>query len=98
MRPLRDTVFAGPVLAWLGLMAALGASLAYAWLPGAPAKTWVCLAIAFAQIALIAVVLMRLNAASPLVRLCALAGLLWLSLLFILGFADLMTRLRPLGV
>lgn len=97
MSEKRESIFAGPVLAWAGLMIALAASAGYAYLPGAPLKTWICLAIAFLQIGLIAVVLMRLNASSPLVRLTALAGFLWLAFLFILGFCDLYTRLRPPG-
>lgn len=84
-----------PVLTWLGLLLALAGTFTYAFLPGAPAKPWVGLAVAALKATLIALFFMRLTRAAPLIKLTAAVGLLWLSLLFILGFCDFLTRLTP---
>jgi caa(3)-type oxidase subunit IV len=86
-----------PVLTWVGLLVALAATLGYAFLPGAPVKPWAGLAIASVKAALIALFFMRLTRAANLVRLTAAVGLLWLSLLFILGFCDFLARLAQRG-
>ena len=52
----------------------------------------IALAVAVAKAGLIACFFMHLRTASVLVRLAAFASLLWLSHLFILTFADYMTR------
>lgn len=81
-----------PLLVWIGLLLLLGLTFAYAYLPGVPMKAEAGLLVAFAKAALIAIIFMQLGEASALVRLAAAAGFAWLSLLFLLSFADLLTR------
>jgi cytochrome c oxidase subunit 4 len=88
----RESVVLAPVLAWAGLLVALGATLGYAFLPGAPAKPVVALGIAAVKAGLIGVVFMRLDRAAPFVRLAAAAGFLWAAILFLLGFVDYLSR------
>lgn len=82
-----------PLVTWAGLLVALAATALYAFLPDAPLKPWVGLSIAGLKAALIGLFLMRLTRAAALVKVTAVVGLLWLSLLFILGFCDFLTRL-----
>ncbi len=81
-----------PLLVWAGLMVLLGATLGYAYLPGAPGKVVSGLVIAGIKVALIGAVFMQLTKASGLVRIAAAAGIAWLSLLFLFSFADFLTR------
>lgn len=81
-----------PILVWIGLMAALTATVVYAFWPHAPAKAEANLVIAAFKAGLIAAVYMRLNRAPPLLRLTAVAAFLWLLMLFGLTFADYLTR------
>jgi cytochrome c oxidase subunit 4 len=81
-----------PLAAWAGLATAIVVTCVYANLPQTPAKPLVTLLIAAGQAAASALVFMRLDKASSLLRLTALAGLAWLSLLFILSFGDYLTR------
>lgn len=81
-----------PLKLWAGLMLLLAATLGYAYVPHAPAKLEVSLAIAAAKAGLIALFFMQLRQASWLVRLAAMAGLTWLSFLYIIAFADYFTR------
>jgi cytochrome c oxidase subunit IV len=84
-----------PAIVWLVIAAAITATSLYASLPNGPQKPAVSLAIAGAQAILSGVVFMRLDKAAALVRLAAMAGFLWLSLLFILSFGDYLTRPWP---
>jgi caa(3)-type oxidase subunit IV len=84
-----------PLVTWAALLVALGATALYAFLPDAPLKPWVGLSIAGLKATLIALFFMRLTRAPALVKITAAVGLLWLSLLFILGFCDFLTRLAP---
>ena len=88
----RRHVIWGPVRLWAGLMALFGATVFYAYLPGAGAKLGVSLSIGTAKALLIAMLFMQLRAASGLVRLAALAGLVWASFLYLFAFADYLTR------
>ena len=88
----RREILLQPILGWAGLMLLLGATLGYAFLPGAPGKIVVALAIAAADAALVATMFMRLGQASAIVRLAAIGGVAWLSLLFLFSFADFLTR------
>jgi caa(3)-type oxidase subunit IV len=89
-------VVLGPLLVWAGLLVALAVSALYAFL-GGPFALLVNLAIAAGMAAALAVLFMGLTTASALVRLTAIAGLLWLAFLFSLSFADYYTR-RPADV
>jgi caa(3)-type oxidase subunit IV len=81
-----------PLATWAGLCLALAATAAYAFIPDAPIKPVAALAIAAFKVFLIAAFFMRLDRASALVRLTAVAGFLWLSFLFIFAFADYAMR------
>lgn len=86
------SVLLGPLATWAGLCLVLGLTYAYASWPGLPLKLPVSLAFAAIKGALIVVFFMELGKANSLCRLAAAAGLLWLSFLFLLSFADLLTR------
>lgn len=81
-----------PLLVWAALMLLLGATLGYAYLPEAPGKIVSGLVVAAVKAGLIAIVFMQLGKASAIVRLAAMAGLAWLSLLFLFSFSDFLTR------
>jgi caa(3)-type oxidase subunit IV len=85
-----------PIGAWAALCVALVATAVYATLPHAPARLPVALAISGFKAAIVAIIFMRLDRSSSLVRLTALAGFAWLSLLGVFAFADYLTRaVRP---
>lgn len=81
-----------PLLAWVGLCVILALTLGYAFIPGAPMKLLIGLIFASGKTTLIVLVFMQLGRASPLVKVTAMAGLVWLSLLYILSFSDMLTR------
>ena len=79
---------------WALLVALLSLSLlaAHGLLPGG-ARAALPFGIAAAQGGLVAVLFMRLDRASALVRLTAACGLFWLAILFVLTLADTLSRL-----
>jgi cytochrome c oxidase subunit 4 len=77
---------------WVGLMALFALTLASSFIPLHGFNTAVNVAIAAAKAALVALIFMRLRTSSALVRLAALAGLLWLLILIGLSFTDVLTR------
>ena len=91
-REQRADVILRPLAIWAVLMVLLAATIGYAFWPGAPLKTEVALAIATAKAVLIALLFMQLRSAAWLVRLAAIAGLAWVSLLYLIAFADYLTR------
>ena len=91
-RHLSLPIWIAPLLVWAVLVALLLISLGAAFLPLGPAKTSISLGIAGLKAGLIAFVYMRLDLASGLVRLAALAGLIWVIFMFALTCADFMTR------
>lgn len=91
-RETRRRVILIPLAMWGGLLVLLLVSALYAHFSGAPARSWVNLAIAVGMWLIISLVLMQLRKSPALVRLAAMAGLIWASFLFILTFADLLTR------
>lgn len=88
----RAEVWRAPLLVWAALVALLGLSVGAAYAPLGPFKTSTSLAIAGVKAVLIGLVFMRLNRSSNLVRLAALAGLIWASFLFLLAGADYLAR------
>lgn len=88
----RAQVLIGPLKIWAGLMVLLALTIGYAFVPGLPLKTEAGLAIAFAKALLIAILFMQLKSATGIVRLAAIAGLMWGSFLFIMTFTDILTR------
>jgi len=95
MERQQSSVLLVPLVTWVGLLVALAATVLYAYLPAAPIKPWVGLSIAALKATSIGLVFVQLTRAAGLVKVTASAGLLRLSLLFILGFADFLTRLGP---
>lgn len=92
IRDARLFVILAPLATWAGLMLLLALTLIYAYLPSAPIKPEIGLTIGIAKALLIALFFMQLRKSAGLVRLASMAGLIWASLLFILTFADLLTR------
>ena len=88
----RAHVILGPLRIWAALLLLLGATVIYAYLPGAPFKLEGGLMIAAAKALLIAMLFMQLRRAAWLIRLAALAGLVWASFLFMFAFSDYLTR------
>ena len=91
-REQRNHVLIAPLKIFAGLMALLTLTIVYAFLPGMPLKTEAGLAIALAKALLIAILFMQLKGATGIVRLAAISGAIWASFLFVLTFADLLTR------
>ncbi len=91
-REQRRRVILAPVAIWAGLLALLAATILYAYWPRAPLKTEAALAIGVAKALLIAILFMQLKSAAGIVRLAAVAGLAWASLLYLFAFADYLTR------
>ena len=91
-REQRSRVLLAPLGIWAGLMALLALTILYAFVPGLPLKTEAGLGIALAKALLIAILFMQLKTAAGIVRLAAIAGAVWASFLFMLTFADLLTR------
>lgn len=90
--PGRESVWTAPAVNWVCLMILLALTVLAAHAPLGSFKTATSLAIAGIKVALIAVVFMRLDRSSNLVRLTAGAGVIWASFLFLLAGADYLTR------
>lgn len=88
----RRAIILRPLLVWLALFGLGAVSLGYALIPGAPLKPLASLTIVVAQASLVLSAFMKLGKASGLVRMTALIGVIWLSFLFLMAFADLATR------
>lgn len=88
----RHHVILAPLKVWVMLMLLLGLTLAYAYIPLAPLKLAASLGVAAIKAMLIASLFMQLRQAAGLVRMAALAGLVWTSFLYIVAFADYLTR------
>jgi cytochrome c oxidase subunit 4 len=79
-------------LIWAALMALLGLTLALAYVPMGVLTTVGGLLIAVVKAGLVVALFMELASSRPLIRLVALAGVIFLSVLFALTFADLLPR------
>ena len=88
----RREVWIAPLAVWAALTALLFLSLGAAYAPLGPAKTATSLAIAGVKVVLIAAVFMRLGRSSGLVKLAAVAGVVFASFLFLLAGADVLAR------
>ena len=91
-RECRRFVILAPIAIWFALMVLLTLTVIYAYWPGAPIKPWIGLTIGVAKALLIALFFMQLRKSAGLVKLASVAGLIWASFLFMLTFADLLTR------
>lgn len=88
----RAHVLIAPLKIWAALLVLLGMTFGYAFIPDAPLKLPVSLAIAAAKALLIATLFMQLKQAAGLVRIAAMTGIAWASLLYLIAFADYLTR------
>jgi cytochrome c oxidase subunit 4 len=79
---------------WLGLMALLTLSCATAYAPLGAWTVAVSFGLAATQAGLVALLFMRLDRASALIRLTAACGLFWSAILFSLTLADVLSRLN----
>ena len=75
-----------------GLLALLAATAGIAYLPLGALNTVLALLSSVAKTALVMVFFMRLRTESQVIRLVALAGFVWLSMLFLITLADYLTR------
>jgi len=91
-REERLHVILAPLATWAGLMGLLTVTAIYAWLPDAPIKPVVGLTIGVAKALLIALFFMQLRRSAGLVKVVSIVGIVWASFMFILTFADLLTR------
>lgn len=91
-REQRAHVVIAPLKVWAALLALLGLTLGYAYWPDAPLKAEASIAIAIAKALLIALLFMQLRRADWLVRLAAIAGVTWVSFLYVIAFSDYLTR------
>lgn len=91
-RDRRRNILLKPLAVWACLLLLGAVNLGYALIPGMPLKPIVALAIVVAQASLVLAGFMKLGTSSTLVRATALIGIVWLSFLFLLAFADLLTR------
>ena len=80
------------MIVWAALMVLLFSSVGAAFAPLGLFKTSASLGIAGVKVILIALVFMRLNRSSNLVRLAAGSGLVWASFLFLMAGADYISR------
>ena len=80
------------VLTWLALMILLALTLASSYVPMGAWNTITNMGISCAKALLIALFFMHLRHAGALLRIAALTGLLWLTLLFGLSWTDYATR------
>lgn len=82
-------------LVWLALLALLALTFGAAHLPLGAINVVIGLTIAGVKVALVALIFMGLDRSAALMRLAAAAGLLWLAILFMLTFADVLTTGEP---
>lgn len=88
----RRRIVWAPIGLWGVLMLLLGATLAYAYAPGLPAKSGAGVSIGVTKALVIAMFFMQLRRAPGLVRMAAIIGVVWASFLYLFAFADYLTR------
>lgn len=93
-RPVRArTLLCQNGLIWAALMALLALTLVLAYVPMGRLTTVAGFAIALAKAALVLFLFMKLARAKSLVRLAAMSGFFFLSVLFALTLSDILSRL-----
>jgi cytochrome c oxidase subunit 4 len=80
------------VITWVGLLVLLAITCGTAYIPLGPFNLVINLAVAVAKALLVVFVFMHVLRGVPMIRLVALAGLLWLSLLVGISLVDLVVR------
>jgi cytochrome c oxidase subunit 4 len=81
-----------PFLTWLALCIALAVTCAIAYLPLGWANLPIAMAIAGFKALLVTAIFMRLIEKEPLYRMAALAGPIWIFIMFVLMGAEYFTR------
>jgi cytochrome c oxidase subunit 4 len=79
-------------MTWLALMVLLAVNIGIAYVPAGDLTFSLNLAVAAAMVALIGWFFMDLSKASALNRMIAISGFLWVGILFLITFADYLTR------
>jgi len=90
--PFDKAIWRGPLLVWLALSVLLGLTAGLSFLPMGAFNVVAAFAIGGLKGLLIALFFMQLRQSSTQLRVVSAAGLFWLSLLFLLSFADYLTR------
>ena len=80
-------------LIWAGLMILLLLTLAMAYVPMGKLSPAIGIVIAAIKAGLVVLLFMELADARPLIRLAAMAGIVFLAALFLLTLADVLSRL-----
>ena len=78
--------------AWAALIALLALTIAASFAPLGRALPYVSYAIAIAKTAIVVWIFMELRTRDGLQRLALIAGFAWMAILFVLLFADPLTR------
>ncbi len=80
------------IVTWLALLALLALTTASAFVPLRGFNVVVNLGIALAKAALVVIVFMHLRRGTPMIRIVALAGVMWLCFLVVLSLTDFAAR------
>lgn len=80
------------VLTWMALLVLLALTAGSAFLPLGRINLAINLAIALAKALLVVFVFMHVRRGTPMIRVFAVAGLMWLALLAGLSFVDFASR------
>jgi cytochrome c oxidase subunit IV len=81
-----------PLIIWAALLLLLAATVGSAFVPLGPFNAIINIGIAAAKTVLVLLFFMKLRSSSALLRLAALAGVFWLSFMFMLTASDYLTR------
>lgn len=82
------------LIVWAALLCLLGLTLGLAYLPLGSFNVIAGLGIAAVKVSLVALLFMELRRSNTLIRLAAVAGLLWIVVLFALTLSDILTRVQ----
>ncbi len=91
-RPSRRRIVVQPLAVWLALLALLAATAGLAYIPLGTGNVFASVAIGALKAVVIALFFMQLLKSDGTVRLASLAGFVFLLVLFLLSFADYLTR------
>ena len=80
------------LVAWVALLALLALTIAASFAPLGPALPFISYAIAIAKTAIVVWIFMELRTRDGMQRIALATGFAWLAILFILLFADNLTR------
>ena len=80
------------LLCWIGLILLAAIEFGCSWIQFNPSHRPVLLIPALTMVALVAIMFMRVRSGVEIVRVFAVAGLFWLTIMLGLGMMDAMTR------